>query len=229
LVFQLTVTDDVNQSNTDQLILLVVPENSAPRVNAGPDLTTDENTTVALVCTGNDPDEGDVINFKWSTTSTAVIANAASASTTVTLPHTTKNESITMTCTGTDGRLSSSDSMMINVVNVLNLPIVADAGPDQIVNENIKVSLDGSKSNDPEGQTLSFMWTQVSGDKVVLSSTSTKTTSFTSPTVMNGEVKVLVFELKVFDDNGRASMDTVTVTVDPVNAAPKATATARQP
>ncbi|EGG43071.1 Hypothetical protein Nlim_0026 [Candidatus Nitrosarchaeum limnium SFB1] len=228
LVFQLTVTDDANQSNTDQLILLVVPENSPPRVNAGPDMTADENTVVALVCTGNDPDEGDVITFKWSTASTAVITDANSASTTVTLPHTTKNESITMTCTGTDGRLSSSDSMMINVVNVLNLPIVADAGPDQIVNEKIKVSLDGSKSNDPEGQKLSFMWTQVSGDKVVLSSTSSKTVSFTSPTVLNGEVKVLVFELKVFDDNGRSSMDTVTVTVDPVNAVPKATATARQ-
>lgn len=228
LVFQLTVTDDVNQSNTDQLILLVIPENSAPVVNAGADMTADENTMVTLVCTGHDPDEGDVITFKWSTTSTAVITNANSASTTVMLPSTVKNESITMICTGTDGRLSSSDNMMINVVNTLNLPIVADAGPDQIVNENIKVSLDGSMSNDPEGQTLSYMWTQVSGDKVTLSSTSSKTTSFTSPTVLNGEVKVLVFELKVFDDNGRSSIDTVTVTVDPVNAAPKATATARQ-
>jgi hypothetical protein len=133
-----------------------------------------------------------------------------------------------MTCSATDGQLSSSDSMKINVVNVFNLPIVADAGVDQIVNEHVKVSLDGSMSNDPEGQDLSYMWTQISGESVMLSSASSVTPSFTSPTVANGEIKVLVFELKVFDDNGRESVDTVTITVDPVNAPPQATASAKQ-
>jgi hypothetical protein len=46
--------------------------------------------------------------------------------------------------------------------------------------------------------------------------------------VVNGEVKVLVFELKVFDDNGRESTDTVTITVDPINAPPEAFASAKQ-
>lgn len=227
LVFQLTVTDNANQSNSDQLIILVVPENSAPIVDAGADQTADENSTVNLLCTASDPD-GDGVTFLWSTTSDAVIADKTSASTTVTLPHTTKNETITMTCSASDGRLTGSDSMKINVVNVLNLPIIADAGPDQIVDENVKISLDGSKSNDPEGQTLSYMWKQVSGESVVLSSTTSTNPSFTSPTVANGEVKVLVFELKVYDNNDRASTDTVTITVDPINAPPKATATAKQ-
>jgi hypothetical protein len=133
-----------------------------------------------------------------------------------------------MTCSATDGQLSSSDSMKITVVNTLNLPIVADAGADQIVNEHVKVSLDGSKSNDPENQKLSYMWTQVSGEPVVLSSMSSITPSFTSPTVANGEVKVLVFELKAFDNNNREGVDTVTITVDPVNAPPTAKASAKQ-
>ncbi|MFB5627711.1 MAG: peptidase, partial [Nitrosarchaeum sp.] len=119
-------------------------------------------------------------------------------------------------------------SMEIKVVNVLNLPIIADAGPDQIVNEGIKVSLDGKNSSDPEMQKLSFLWRQVSGETVVLSSTSTVAPTFKSPVVANGEIKVLVFELKVYDDNGRESVDTVTITVDPVNALPKATASAEQ-
>ena len=72
------------------------------------------------------------------------------------------------------------------------------------------------------------MWTQVSGEPVVLSSVSSVTPSFTSPTVANNEVKVLVFELKVFDNNGREAVDTVTITVDPVNAPPQATASAKQ-
>jgi chitinase len=227
LVFQLTVTDNVNQSKSDQLIILVVPENSAPIVDAGADQTADENTTVSLTCTASDPD-GDATTFSWSTSSGAVIADSTSASTTVMLPHTTKDQVITMTCSASDGKLTGSDSMKINVKNVLNLPIIADAGSDQIVNEKVKVSLDGSKSNDPENQQLSFMWKQVSGETVVLSSPSSKTTSFTSPTVANGEVKVLVFELRVYDNNNRESTDTVTITVDPVNAPPTASATAIQ-
>jgi len=228
LVFQLTVTDSENQRGSDQLILMVVPANSAPIVDAGVDQTANENTLVNLSCSATDID-GDMINASWSSSSSdVVIANAGSLSTTVQLPTVVKDQVITMTCTASDGRLSSSDSMKINVVNTLNLPIIADAGADQIVNEHIKVSLDGSKSNDPEGQKLSYMWTQVSGEPVVLSSVSSATPSFTSPIVANGEVKVLVFELKVFDTNGREAVDTVTITVDPVNAPPTATASAKQ-
>lgn len=228
LVFQLTVMDSENQSGSDQLIIMVVPANSAPIVDAGVDQTANENTVLNLLCTASDID-GDIINVAWSSSSSeVVIANANSLSTTVQLPAVVKDQNITMTCSASDGKLSSSDNMRINVVNTLNLPIVADAGADQIVNENIKVSLDGSKSNDPEGQELSYMWTQVSGEPVVLSSSSSVTPSFTSPIVVNNEVKVLVFELKVYDDNGRESVDTVTITVDPVNAAPKATASAKQ-
>ena len=51
---------------------------------------------------------------------------------------------------------------------------------------------------------------------------------FTSPSVVNGEIKVLVFELLVFDDNERSDTDTVTVTVDPVNAPPEVTVKAKQ-
>jgi chitinase len=227
MVFQLTVTDDANQSNSDQLVIVVVPENSAPIVDAGIDQMADENSTVALVCTAYDPD-GDAVNYTWSSSSKAVIADSTSSSTTVKIPAVTKNEIITMTCTATDGKLTGSDSMEIKVINVLNLPIIADAGPDQIVNENIAVSLDGKNSSDPEMQKLSYMWRQVSGETVVLSSTSTVGTTFKSPVVTNGEIKVLVFELKVFDDNGRESVDSVTITVDPVNAKPKATASAKQ-
>ena len=228
MVFQLTVKDSENQSGSDQLLIMVVPPNSAPIVDAGVDQTANENTTLNLLCAVSDPD-GDVVNTSWSSSSSeVVIADSSSLSTTVQLPLIVKDQVITMTCSATDGRLSSSDSMKINVVNTLNLPIIADAGPDQIVNENVKISLDGSKSSDPENQKLSYMWTQISGEPVVLSSVSSITPSFTSPIVANGEIKVLIFELKVFDNNGRESVDSVTITVDPTNAPPQAIASAKQ-
>jgi hypothetical protein len=49
-----------------------------------------------------------------------------------------------------------------------------------------------------------------------------------SPTVANNEIKALVFELRVYDDNGREAFDTVVITVDPVNAPPTAEASAIQ-
>jgi len=228
MIFQLTATDSANQSASDQVIIIVVPENSAPIVDAGADVTADENTSVNLLCSAYDPDH-DAVSYMWSSSNDqAVIADSSSASTSVKLPSVVANQVVTMTCTASDGKLSGSDSMKINVNNVLNLPIVADAGLDRIVNEAVKVSLDGSMSNDPEGQKLSYMWTQVSGEPVVLSSTSSITPSFTSPIVANGEIKVLVFELKVFDDNGREATDSVTITVDPVNSPPDAIASAKQ-
>jgi chitinase len=108
------------------------------------------------------------------------------------------------------------------------MDIVSNAGLDRIVNENVQVSLDGSKSYDPENQQLSFKWTQLSGETVKLSSVSKISPSFTSPIVNNNEIKVLTFELKVFDDNDRYSIDTVVITVDPVNSPPEASASAKQ-
>ena len=228
MVFQLTVMDSENQSGSDQLILMIVPANSAPIVDAGVDQTANENTTLNLMCAASDPD-GDMINFAWtSSSSEVVIADSSSLSTTVQLPVIVKDQMITMTCSATDGKLSSSDNMKINVVNTFNLPIIADAGANQIVNENVQISLDGSKSSDPENQKLSYMWTQTSGEPVVLSSMSSVKPSFTSPIVGNNEIKVLVFELKVFDSNGREAVDTVTITVDPTNSPPQAKASAKQ-
>jgi len=133
-----------------------------------------------------------------------------------------------MTCIVSDGEFSASDSMNLTVRNTLSFDIIADAGEDRIVNEHVKISLDGTKSNDPENQNISYKWTQVSGETVKLSSATSVTPSFTSPTVANGQIKVLTFELRVSDDNGRSAVDTVTITVDPLNSPPEAFASAKQ-
>jgi hypothetical protein len=227
LAFELTATDPYGLRNSDQIIVFVTPDNSAPRVSAGADMTVDENTMSNLKCIASDSD-GDSLNYSWSTSSNVEIEQSSNPQTSVTIPSVVRDSTVIMTCTVTDGTNFSSDSMNILIKNTLSLDIVSDAGPDMVVNENIEVSLDGSKSFDNENQKLYYEWTQISGEKVMLSSSTSVTTSFTSPIVANNEIKVLSFELRVYDDNERENIDTITITVDPVNSPPTASASAKQ-
>jgi hypothetical protein len=228
VILQLTVTDTLGQSDSDRMTLIIVPANNKPIVDAGPDQIIDENTVGSIFCSASDV-ENDPLTYTWtSASSDLAIHNPSSAGTTFTAPSVVNDKQVTLTCSVSDGAYTVSDSLTVTVQNTLSLPIVADAGPDQIVNEMVKVNLDGSASHDPENQPLSYMWTQTSGESVVLDAADSVRPSFMSPTVANGEIKVLVFELRVYDDNGREAFDTVIITVDPVNAPPVADASAIQ-
>ena len=228
LILQLTVTDSLGQSDTDRLTLLVVPENNKPRVDAGPDQVINENTVGSVFCTAFDI-ENSVLTYTWTSASSDLKFDTPSnPGSTFMAPSVVDSKNIELTCSVSDGVFTVSDSLTLTVQNTLSMPIAANAGPDQIVNEKVKVSLDGSESFDPENQIMYYSWTQTSGESVIIDSATSVTPSFKSPTVANNEIKVLVFELKVYDDYGRESFDTVVITVDPVNAPPTADATAIQ-
>jgi len=228
VILQLTVTDTHNQSDSDRLTLLVVAANNQPVVDAGPDQIVDENTTGNVFCTAFDV-ENDPLTYTWtSASSDLVIDNPGSPGTTFTAPSVVKDKDVVLTCSVSDGTFTVSDHLIVTVKNTLSLPITANAGPDQIVNEEVKVTLDGTQSFDPENQPLHYTWTQTSGESVIIDSSSNVKATFKSPVVANEEIKVLVFELRVYDDNGREAFDTVVITVDPVNAPPTVNASAEQ-
>lgn len=93
---------------------------------------------------------------------------------------------------------------------------VAVAGPDQRVNSGVVVLLDGSASAGWAG-VASYVWTQMGGVPIALTSASTATTSFTAPSVAG----VVTLRLTVTDRYGVSASDTVDVSV---NAAPIADA-----
>jgi hypothetical protein len=78
-----------------------------------------------------------------------------------------------------------------------NEPPSADAGADQVVAEGVSVQLSGS-GTDPNGDTLSYQWTQTAGIPVTLSSDLVANPFFTAPSGLPAD-EVLTFELVTRD------------------------------
>lgn len=84
---------------------------------------------------------------------------------------------------------------------------VADAGADQIGIRAGSVTLDGSGSFDPDGDPMTFEWTQIGGPAVALSGRNTVRATFTA-----AEGQSYAFRLAVRDDHGGQGIDRVAVT-----------------
>lgn len=89
-------------------------------------------------------------------------------------------------------------------------PPIANAGPDQSVRMDAIVTLDGTESYDPEGQSLAYSWTQTSGPEVTLNDPTSVRPTFTSPDVVRDNT-TLTFSLEV--NNGRQGSDADTVSI----------------
>jgi hypothetical protein len=88
---------------------------------------------------------------------------------------------------------------------------LADAGPDQDVTRLFAVTLDGSDSFDPDGDELTYEWTQISGPDVTRGAgvLTGESPVFSAPE----RVSTVVFELRVDDGAGPSMPDTVVIQV----------------
>ena len=232
LAFQLTVTDSSGSSNTDITTVNVRGDNDPPTAEAGPNQNVNAGNVVILNGSNSyDPDLGDSITYQWeqtggSPTVNLTGANAAQAS--FTAPNVgLGGESLTFELTVTDtSGLKDTDTSIVNVTGI-NEPPTADAGPDQAVEENTIITLDGSNSHDPDDGIKSYRWRQVAGPVVTLSNPTVVKPNFTGPDVGADGVS-LTFELTVTDFGDLQSSDTTIVNVTGDNDPPTADAGADQ-
>ena len=104
---------------------------------------------------------------------------------------------------------------------------MADAGPNQTVDEGLVVTLTGSNSSDSDGHIAYYFWEQIGGPDVALNPNAERPT-FTAPPVNMAGV-ALTFRLTVTDDQAAESTPgTCIVNVSWVNEAPTADAGADQ-
>jgi len=199
----------------------VTPTNSRPTANAGADQDVDEFAAVTLDGSmSDDSDANDVLTYTWEqsagtqvTLSAPDIAQATFDAPDVTALNTP--DTLTFELTVSDGTVSHSDSVVISVNNIglgVNTPPSADAGPDRTVADNTTVGLDGSASDDPDGDALSYTWVQTGGLAVGLSDANIAEPEFISPDVAPNATEELSFELTVSDGSETVS-DTVDILV----------------
>jgi subtilisin family serine protease len=130
---------------------------------------------------------------------------------------------------GTPGRDSEYGYGLIDATLAVssttgNRAPVSNAGIDQTVNPNTLVTLNGSASSDPDGDALTYSWSQVSGVSVALSSETAAKPVFTPLSAGS-----YTFRLIVNDGNLDSAPDQVTITVRAANSLPTAPVVAISP
>ncbi|MFP2906894.1 myxosortase-dependent M36 family metallopeptidase [Pyxidicoccus sp. 3LFB2] len=218
LVLRLTVSDGTATA-TDTVTVRIIQVNRAPTVNAGLDGVADERSTVTLSGSASDADN-EALTYLWTQTSGTPVAlrNYNAATATFVAPETSTGETLTFRLTVSDGKISANDSVSINISNVNRAPAVTASSV--TVDERSTATLSATGS-DADGDALTYAWTQLSGEPVVLSGANTATATFSTADVSADAV--LTFRVSVSDASATASQE-VTVNVRNVNQAPTANA-----
>ncbi|MEP2771630.1 MAG: PKD domain-containing protein [Fulvivirga sp.] len=228
-IFKLTVTDDDDAQDEDEVSIVVYPEgaNQSPFADAGADsyLVLPTNST-NINGSGSDPD-GTVTSYVWSKLSgpTAELSNISSP--TLTISEMVEGIYVLeLTVTDNDGA-SGSDEVTIQVLpESTNQSPSVDVGSDinLILPENNTV-INGSAS-DNDGTIASTVWTQLNGPSTATLSNS-NTLDLTIEDLIEGTYS---FRLTATDDDGAEGSDQINVSVLPenTNAPPVASAGSNQ-
>ena len=234
-VFELTVTDNLGEINSDTVAVTVTAPFAAPVANAGPDRTYATGTTVTLDGSGSTVDRRRTISYGWKRTegtggsvvlSDASVAQPTFTAETLSLGDADVTHVFELTVTESEVRegvltnLNSVTDVVTITVTAGNLPPDADAGPDRRVDSGATVELDGSASMDRDGEITSYAWARTGGTtgaSVTLSGKNTAQPTFTAKPLVPGTGDVIhIFTLTVTDNDGGTGDDTVTVTVTPI-------------
>lgn len=230
LTFQLAVTSGA-ESVADTVNVTVVNVNHAPVADAGDSRAVNEGSTVTLDGQRSFDSDGDEpLLYSWLQQSgtPVTLSGAGTATPSFVAPvlpgGISGTEILCFQLTVSDaapglGGLSSTDDVCMTVEQVNHRPM-ANAGGDQTRNEGSLVALNGSGSNDPDGDAITHLWTQASGPPVALSDATSPTPTFTAPITGPGGA-TLAFELLVSDGRLTSAPDQVVVTVANVNDPPR--------
>jgi RHS repeat-associated protein/uncharacterized repeat protein (TIGR01451 family) len=220
LVWSLKGPDNQNRTSTASSNSAACATNHPPVANAGPAQTVFVGTTVQLDGSGSTDTDGDPLTYRWSFVS--VPAGSGATLTGATTVHPTfvvdKPGSYTVQLIVNDGKVDSTPATV--VISTQNSPPVANAGPNQTVQTQVTVQLDGSGSSDVDGDPLTYAWSFVSipsGSAAALSNPTA-----VNPTFVTDKKGSYVVQLVVND--GHVNSSPAQVTISDINSPPVANA-----
>lgn len=194
----LTVTDNAGATANDNLVVTV--GNTPPVASAGADQTSPRGSAVNFSAAGSYDADGSIVSYSWDF-GDGTSATGATASRTY-----ANAGAYTVTLTVTDNfGATGSDSALVNVVNLANLPPVAVAGSDQSSVPGRALSFSSTGSYDPDGTIVSYAWNFGDG--------SSATGATASRAYANSGTYTVT--LTVTDNSGASASDTAQVTVSP--------------
>jgi hypothetical protein len=191
------------------------PGDNAPVANAGPDQELDPAVVKLDGSNSFDPN-GDPLSYTWLQTEGTEVLLSDTHAVRPTFLETRWGE-YGFKLVVSDGRVDSWPDHVY--VTIRNVPPTANAGTDRVVDAGFQVVLDGSATEDANGDPISFSWTQIEGEPVPLHGIDQERASFV-PQVSG----VYRFQLVAFDGECYSSPDHVQVVVNDLNRVPTADA-----
>jgi hypothetical protein len=213
LTFRLLVADLASVSDPAFVNITVKNTNHTPVAEAGPAQRVGGGVTVTLDGSLSYDPDSDPLTYEWRQTAGMAVTLLAgsTAHPSFVAPIVGVQSVLTFELTVSDGLASAADRVDVTVDPVNQRP-TADAGADQSVHEGDTVTLDGRGSRDPDGNPLTYRWTQVGGAPVTLSDHTLAQPQFAAPQAgPSGER--LIFELVVSDGLLDSAADRVIVDV----------------
>ncbi|MBI5409122.1 MAG: tandem-95 repeat protein, partial [Nitrospirae bacterium] len=221
--FTYKANDGSADSNTATVTITVNSINDAP-VAVDDGYTTDEDAALTIAALGTLDNDTDIENDPLSAilvsgTSNGALTLNADGSFTYT-PDENFNGTDSFTYKANDGSADSNTATVTITINSINDAPTADAGADQNAYINNTVQLNGSGSNDVEGDSLTYNWSFVS--KPAGSVAALSDPNAVNPTFTVDKKGDYVVQLIVNDGDLDSAPDTVTITI--LNTAPAANA-----
>jgi large repetitive protein len=214
--FKLTCT---NSAGSSSATVNVTINNVAPTVSAGSNVTINAGTQITLHATGADSNQ-DSLTYQWTMVSGPSVTLPSMTQQNITFTPTTAGL-YTFSVTCSDGVNTSAASQVIVTANAVNHAPTANAGVEQDVDKGVTVTLDGTGSTDPDGDTLTYSWTEASSDPVQVTLSGANTAK---PTFVATTVGTFNFNLVVNDGTVNSTPSSVVVKVVYLNHPPVANA-----
>ncbi len=198
-------------TNTPFVKLVADRLKCVPTADAGVAITVNERAPGALSGSFTQTAGTTPPTLHWSQTSgpTFTLSDPNVAAPTFVAPDVPADTAAKFTLTATGVQGTSSSETTVNIKDVNRPPTAAITGS-TTVKANETASFSGSTSSDPDGDTLTFAWTQTSGPHVTLNGANTANMSFTAPN-NSGNIGL---QLVVTDTKGASATATAKVDVN---------------